>query len=107
VPLKQRLLQRHQERPGSQQRIGPFFRAFLLFNNHEPKTWLNFCCRTTDKTGRVHMKNQNKITVTVPKPRNPFIAFMMRRKAGSHQPERRAVTREEKDLVQRLREAGL
>ncbi|MFM2450029.1 MAG: hypothetical protein RIS44_2479 [Pseudomonadota bacterium] len=53
------------------------------------------------------MKNQNKITVTAPKPRNPFVAFMMRRKAGEHRPERRAVTREEKDLVQRLREAGL
>jgi hypothetical protein len=53
------------------------------------------------------MKNQNKITVTAPKPRNPFVAFMMRRKAGVHRSERRAVPREEKDLVQRLREAGL
>ena len=53
------------------------------------------------------MKNQNKLTATAPKPRNPFVAFMMRRKAGGHQAERRAVIREEKDLVQRLREAGL
>jgi hypothetical protein len=96
------------ERPGSQQRTGPFFRAFFVnHSHHEPKTWLNFCYGTSDRTGRVHMKNQNKITVTAPKPRNPFIAFMMRRKAGEHRPERRAVTREEKDLVQRLREAGL
>jgi hypothetical protein len=53
------------------------------------------------------MKNQNKITVVAPKPRNPFVAFMMRRKTGLHRPERRTVHREEKDLVQRLREAGL
>jgi hypothetical protein len=53
------------------------------------------------------MKNLNKITAASPKPRNPFVAFMMRRKAGVHRPERRAVTRDEKDLVQRLREAGL
>jgi hypothetical protein len=54
------------------------------------------------------MKTQNKtIVATAPKPRNPFVAFVMRRKAGAHQTERRAVNREEKDLVQRLREAGL
>lgn len=53
------------------------------------------------------MKNQNKIFTTAPKPRNPLIAFMMRRKTGTHQPNRRLVAREEKDLVQRLREAGL
>lgn len=55
------------------------------------------------------MKTQQDktIRVTAPKPRNPFIAFVMRRKAGKHQAERRAVNREEKDLVQRLREAGL
>jgi hypothetical protein len=107
MPLKARILQLSKERPGSPQRTGLFFRAFLSTRHHEPKTWLNFCYRTTDRTGRVHMKNQNKITVTAPKPRNPFVAFMMRRKAGVHRPERRAVIREEKDLVQRLREAGL
>jgi hypothetical protein len=53
------------------------------------------------------MKNQNKTTVTTTKPRNPIVAFMMRRKAGVQRPERRAVPREEKDLVQRLREAGM
>lgn len=41
------------------------------------------------------------------KPRNPFAALGRQRAAGSHTPSKRARGKEEKDLVQRLREAGL
>lgn len=41
------------------------------------------------------------------KPRNPFAALARQRVAGSHAAVKRPQAREEKDLVQRLREAGL
>ena len=41
------------------------------------------------------------------KPRNPFATLARLRAAGSHAATKRTKAREEKDLVQRLREAGL
>jgi len=41
------------------------------------------------------------------KPRNPFASLARQRVAGSHTTVRRHKARQEKDLVQRLREAGL
>ena len=41
------------------------------------------------------------------KPRNPFAGLARQRAAGSHTSAKRPQAREEKDLVQRLREAGL
>jgi hypothetical protein len=41
------------------------------------------------------------------KPRNPFAALGRQRTAGSHSSVKRTRAKEEKDLVQRLREAGL
>jgi hypothetical protein len=80
---------------------------FLLLNQDESTTRLNFSTERPIEQGELKMNTPNKTRITAPKPRNPFVAFMMRRKAGAHRPERRAVPREEKDLVQRLREAGL
>ena len=41
------------------------------------------------------------------KPRNPFASLARKRSAGSHTGARRHKARQQKDLVQRLREAGL
>ena len=53
--------------------------------------------------------SENKFLVQLAalKPRNPFAALGRQRAAGSHTPSRRTRGKEEKDLVQRLREAGL
>ena len=40
-------------------------------------------------------------------PRNPFAVLARRRAAGSHGSVKRPKEKEQKDLVQRLREAGL
>ena len=54
-------------------------------------------------------QSENKVLVQLAalKPRNPFAALGRQRAAGSHTPSRRTRGKEEKDLVQRLREAGL
>ncbi|MET0350625.1 MAG: hypothetical protein ABW067_12625 [Rhizobacter sp.] len=54
-------------------------------------------------------KSENKFLLQLEalKPRNPFAALGRQRAAGSHAPVKRARGKEEKDLVQRLREAGL
>ena len=41
------------------------------------------------------------------KPRNPLVSLARKRSAGAHTGARRHKARQEKDLVQRLREAGL
>jgi len=52
---------------------------------------------------------QNKFLLQLEalKPRNPFAALGRQRAAGSHAPVKRTRDKDEKDLVQRLREAGL
>jgi len=47
------------------------------------------------------------LRLAAPKPRNPFAPLARQRAAGSHTSARRDRARQEKDLVQRLREAGL
>lgn len=47
------------------------------------------------------------LCLAVLKPRNPFASLARKRSAGSHAGARRHKARQEKDLVQRLREAGL
>jgi hypothetical protein len=46
-----------------------------------------------------------KLTVTQPKPRNPFVAAAMRRSAGAHRPSapRQAARRELQREIERLR----
>jgi hypothetical protein len=53
------------------------------------------------------MKKEMKIPVAAPKPRNPLVALVMKRKSGAHTNDKRVHNREGKDLLQRLREAGL
>lgn len=40
-------------------------------------------------------------------PRNPFVALARQRLAGTHAPRKREQDEDRKDLLQRLREAGL
>lgn len=52
-------------------------------------------------------KNKFILRLEALKPRNPFAALGRQRAAGTHTPVKRTRGKEEKDLVQRLREAGL
>jgi hypothetical protein len=47
------------------------------------------------------------IRIAALKPRNPFAVLAKQRSAGSHQRDKRLDDKEQKDLLQRLREAGL
>jgi hypothetical protein len=47
------------------------------------------------------------IRIAALKPRNPFAVLAKQRAAGSHQRNKRPHEKTEKDLLQRLREAGL
>ncbi|GLS93173.1 hypothetical protein [Piscinibacter gummiphilus] len=52
-------------------------------------------------------ENKFLLQLAALKPRNPFAALGRQRAAGSHTSVKRTRGKEEKDLVQRLREAGL
>lgn len=52
-------------------------------------------------------ENKFLLQLSALKPRNPFAALGRQRAAGSHTSVKRTRGKEEKDLVQRLREAGL
>jgi hypothetical protein len=47
------------------------------------------------------------IRIAALKPRNPFAVLAKQRAAGPHQRDKRSDDKAEKDLLQRLREAGL
>jgi hypothetical protein len=54
------------------------------------------------------MKKLFTLRIAALKPRNPFAALARERSAGTHAPDRkRQRAQANKDLVQRLREAGL
>ena len=53
------------------------------------------------------MKKSLTFRLAALKPRNPFAEAASRRAAGPHQPVKRPQNTEQKDLLQRLREAGL
>ncbi len=48
-----------------------------------------------------------KLRVAALKPRNVFATLAKSRKSGAHQSQKRIAGEERKDLLQRLREAGL
>ena len=47
------------------------------------------------------------LRLAAPKPRNPLVAPALHRKAGVHTGNKRSQSERRKDLLQRLREAGL
>lgn len=54
------------------------------------------------------MKKQDiTIRLAALKPRNPFAVLLRTRHGGAHTPAKRQRNEQHKDLVQRLREAGL
>jgi len=53
------------------------------------------------------MKKSFAIRIAALKPRNPFVALARKRVSGAHVPAKRPRNDEQKDLLQRLREAGL
>jgi len=53
------------------------------------------------------MKKSLSFRLAALKPRNPFAAAARQRAAGAHQSAKRTQNAERKDLLQRLREAGL
>jgi hypothetical protein len=48
-----------------------------------------------------------KLSLAALKPRNPFATPARKRAAGAHRGDGRRQAKDQKDLVQRLREAGL
>jgi hypothetical protein len=52
-------------------------------------------------------KKSITLRIAALKPRNPFASLARRRAAGAHLPDKRPRTEQHKDLLQRLREAGL
>jgi hypothetical protein len=53
------------------------------------------------------MKKKIELRGTAPKPRHPLAALLRRCGAGVHRPFSRQRQKVQKDLLQRLREAGL
>ncbi|MFM2066215.1 MAG: hypothetical protein RLZZ584_1124 [Pseudomonadota bacterium] len=52
-------------------------------------------------------KKSITLRIAALKPRNPFASLARRRAAGAHQVDKRSRNDPQKDLLQRLREAGL